>query len=664
MLLYFGVLFFTLSLTGCNAGGDDEDAFDAYDMDPTTADSLQKCTENSDDSLPRWVQFSDDGRRLVAGLGTQDEFYRFSTDDNSDVKRIDLQFTQEDWWTRMENNYASETELSASMSYNGEELESPVGVRFKGFTSYQWNNTEKKSFNISLDYLDKDQNISGYDTLNLNCAWGDDTFMREVIYEHINRRYIPAVSVNYVELYINGEYWGIYINSQQLDNNFIKEWFTSTNGTRWRAAVMGGITNDGGLTDDFPFPGDGELPDDFPLPGDGELPDDFPLPGEGGRGDFTPDDGELPDDLPFPGGGGGFGGGVSAFDYLGNSAEDYTAAYNLLKYCWSDPWDDLINVCYALEYTQTDEMENEISKYLDLDRTLWFLVMENIFADEDGYINKGAMDYYIYWDDATGLVVPLEFDGNSTLLASLEMGGGMPGNGQLPGDEMLPGPGGMGSLLEWTPFNNADNSNRPLLYKLLNVPSIRQRYLAHMRTVLNESFNEANMGPMIDAYASKIESYITTDPKTFITDFPTAVQELKDAVATRCSTLWSNEELNVVGLAISDVKWLVGSEEYATPSSSDDLQEVTITATVQDLENGGGVNSVYTYIADGIDGTFTKMQMNSAGNDVYTITLAEKASGVRTRFYIEAVAGDDAGTRTYYPSGTASDVFTFQVDGE
>ena len=141
------------------------------------------------------------------------------------------------------------------------------------------------------------------------------------------------------------------------------------------------------------------------------------------------------------------------------------------------------------------------------------------------------------------------------------------------------------------------------------------------------------------------------------------MDDLKSAVATRLDTLWSNEELNAVGLVISDVKWIVGTQEYASPSSTDNVQEVVISATVQDLENGSGVESVFAYVGEGIDGNFTRMLMNSAGGDIYTITMAEKASGVRTRFYIEAVAGDAAGTRTYYPSGAAHDVFTFQVDG-
>ncbi len=546
--------------------------------------------------MSRRVQFSDDGLRLVTGLGTQDDFYEFSTEDNSDIKRIDLNFSQNNWWTQLANNYESETDIAATMAYDGEMLDASVGVSFKGETSYERNPTEKKSFNIALDFEDSTQDLDGFNSLNLNCAWGDDTFMREVIYEHINQHYIPAASVNYVELYINDEYWGIYINSQQLDNNFIKEWFTSTNGSRWRAEPLYG------------------------------------------RADHTY--------------------GTSGLTYRGDTLDDYTSYYTMKRYCWSDPWDDLINLCYALEYTSEASMEEDISEYLDVDRTLWFLAMENIFADEDGYINKGGGDYYLYWDDTTGLLTPLEYDGNSILVDTEVSTGGRSGGGPE------------GYFLEWSPFENADNRYRPLLYKLLNVPAIRQRYLAHMRTVLIEDFNETDMNAIIDAYASKIGPYIDADPKTFITDFDGAVESLKNAVTTRCTSLWSNAEFNVTGLTIFDVKWIVGTTVYATPISSDAIDEVIFNATVEDLENGGGVASVYAYLGEGIKSTYSMVQMfddgthkdGLAGDGVYGTVLDEKASSKRTRFYIEAIAGDSPGTRTYFPAGAAHDVYTFMVD--
>jgi hypothetical protein len=571
LLIVLVIVSMSCSISEKTGSDSDSDSDDHDDKDDAQPDS--ECDQNEDiNDLPARIRVSSDGLRLVTGLGFPKDFYDFSV-----IRTIRLAFSQSNWWTQLTNNYQSETEIPAQLSYDGTTLASSVGVRFKGATSYMQNRTEKKSFNISLDYEDADQNIEGFNDLNLNCAFGDDTFMREVVYEHINQIYVPAVAVNYVELYINNVYWGIYINSQQIDKNFYKAWFPSTNGTGWRAK-----SPTGGL--------------------------------------------------------GGFGTGKSGLNYLGTTSASYTPYYTLKKYCVSDPWASLIDVCAVLANTTTAEMEEAVSKVLDLDRTLWFLALENVFTDEDSYIHKGGEDYYLYWDITSGLMTPIEYDGNSVLLQQYS---------------------------SWSPFRNANNSAFPLLNKLLNAPGIRQRYLAHIRTILRESFNLSNLANMIDAYASKISPYVSADPKKMMsyTAFQSAVSTLKSLVNTRYNNLMANSEINVSDLTVTDVQWKVGGSPWAAPSSSD---AVTINAAVA---GGMGVSGVYAYVGGGVVGPFTKYALlddgrngdGGAGDGVYGVILQPRNSGARVRFYVEAVASDSAGTRTYYPSGAAHDVFTWVV---
>ena len=62
-----------------------------------------------------------------------------------------------------------------------------------------------------------------------------------------------------------------------------------------------------------------------------------------------------------------------------------------------NPWDDLVRVCDVLNNTPLDSLEARIKPVLDLDRTLWFLASEIAFSDDDSYVYKGKMDYYLYW---------------------------------------------------------------------------------------------------------------------------------------------------------------------------------------------------------------------------------------------------------------------------
>jgi hypothetical protein len=240
------------------------------------------------------------------------------------------------------------------------------------------------------------------------------------------------------------------------------------------------------------------------------------------------------------------------------------------------------------------------------------------------------MDYYIFWDAATGRLTPLEYDGNETLLSS---------NSSM------------------SPFYNETNSKYPLLNKLLKVQNIRQRYLAHFRTILEESFNPDAMNELIDRYAANINAHIQADPKKMMTyaQFNNEVSNLKNIVRTRYNYLMSNSEVNVKGLTISEAQWSVGGEAWAQPSRDD---RVFVTAKVS---GSAGVGTVYLYGSTGLTGNFSPIEMVSQGGDVYGCYIPAQNEGVRVRFYIEATASNSAKTKTYEPARAEHDVYTYIV---
>jgi len=342
----------------------------------------------------------------------------------------------------------------------------------------------------------------GYDNLNLNCAFEDHSFMREVVYYDISRGFAPALKGNFVDLYINGQYWGPYNNIQQIEGTYIKEWFRDNDGTRWRAVA----------------------------------PDDAPPTGGGG-----------------PGGGGidpsRFGAGVSTLNYNGPDSTDYNLTYTLKKTEKENPWTDLIEVCDLLNNTAIDELYQVLNPVLDIDRTLWILAQEIVASDDDGYFFKGGMDYYVYWDNDTGRLMPLEVDGNSVMAAS---------------------------HLDWSPFYREDDDRWPLINRLLQNSEVRQRYLAHLRTVLSDHFVEAKVHARIDEFAAILDQRVQDDPKKIYTynQFISGVQELKDFVSDRTTLLNNHEEINRQDLTITEVNRQTVSGE-ALPLS-DELVTITV----------------------------------------------------------------------------------------
>ena len=45
---------------------------------------------------------------------------------------------------------------------------------------------------------------------------------------------MPAPKANFTRVVINGESWGIYTNAEQFNKDFIKNWFKTEKGARWK----------------------------------------------------------------------------------------------------------------------------------------------------------------------------------------------------------------------------------------------------------------------------------------------------------------------------------------------------------------------------------------------------------------------------------------------
>ena len=144
---------------------------------------------------------------------------------------------------QMSSFYRTDIEVPAELIVDGK-VYPKVGVHFRGTSSYFTVGSEKKSFNIAVDYDEDGRRLYGYKTLNLLNGHVDASFLREVLYNQISRDYIPAMKTNLVKLVINGENWGVYINLQQYNKDFLAEWFGTRDGIRWKIGPgRGGALN-------------------------------------------------------------------------------------------------------------------------------------------------------------------------------------------------------------------------------------------------------------------------------------------------------------------------------------------------------------------------------------------------------------------------------------
>ncbi|MDQ3099895.1 MAG: CotH kinase family protein, partial [Bacteroidota bacterium] len=535
--------------------------------------------------LPAEMYFSPDGRMLHTGGQPSTGFY-----EKEIIRTIDLYFTQSNLWTLLTQNYTPQIDLAATMSVDGITYDS-VGVRFKGQTSYSMlpPGSQKRSFNITMDHAIEDQNVMGYETLNLNNAFQDASFLREVVFLDLIRDHVPAAKGNFVHLNINDEDWGLYPNIQQLNSQFLKEWFFSNSGTLWRADAPG------------------------------------ETPGGGG-----------------PGGGPNWGDGTAALNYLGNDTAEYQQYYTLKRTEQTDPWDALVTTCHRLNTMPAEMIEDSLPHYLDIDRVLWFLASEIAFSDDDSYVHKGKMDYYLYWDEETGRMTPLEFDGNSVM---------------------------KNNAVTWSPFYNADDVNYPLLNKLLAVPAYRQRHLAHLRTIISEKIQGPAFNALLASYSTLIDAEVAADPKKLYTytAFQNELTTLQNYITNRRNFLNSDPEVAQSAPGISSVVASVNGIDWAQPLAT---ESVDVSCNVS---SSNGIFSVMLYYSQGLYGNFNKLEMfddgahndGANGDGIFGARLPAAAAAMTyVRWYVEATSDNTAKSVSFYPPGAEHDIHIYQVSHE
>lgn len=146
-----------------------------------------------------------------------------------------LEFENSDWEDELAAFHDTDVEVSATLTIDGRTYRD-VGVHFRGASSYSMVPAGlKRSLNLSLDFVHDKQDFNSYQSLNLQNSANDPTFLRTVLYTEIARHYIPIPRANHLRVVINGESWGIYINTQQFNNDFIRDVFGRKGGTRWKA---------------------------------------------------------------------------------------------------------------------------------------------------------------------------------------------------------------------------------------------------------------------------------------------------------------------------------------------------------------------------------------------------------------------------------------------
>lgn len=119
--------------------------------------------------------------------------------------------------------------VPATLRYGKETVEN-VGLRIKGEASFRPLG-EKSAFKIKFDEFVPRQSFHGLRRLTLNNAVEDPSFMAErIAYRVFRAAQLPAPRCNNALVYVNGEFYGVYVNVEAEDKPFLARWFKDNDG--------------------------------------------------------------------------------------------------------------------------------------------------------------------------------------------------------------------------------------------------------------------------------------------------------------------------------------------------------------------------------------------------------------------------------------------------
>ena len=311
--------------------------------------------------------------------------------------------------------------------------------------------------------------------------------------------------------------------------------------------------------------------------------------------------------------------------YLNQDSIDYYDAYELKS---DAGWQELIYL--------TDTLTNhtaDIEQMLDVDRVLWMLAMNNVLVNLDSYSGNFAQNYYLYRSDY-GQFLPVMWDLNESFGVFSQTGTSSLNN--------------TAAKQQMTYLLHENDNDYPLISDLLSVPTYKRMYLAHIKTILLENFDNGAYAETGAAIQAIIDEAVQADNNKFFT-YANFLSNLdSDIGGGGGGPGGGNSTPGITNLMDGRSAYLLGQSDFtaAEPTISDVTlsddtpvinSQITITASV---ENETTV--LLGYRNSELTAPFTRVEMfddgahndGAMGDGVYGVELA--LDEANTEYYIYA----------------------------
>lgn len=412
--------------------------------------------------------------------------YETALFDTSSILSVNIQMDEADWNDMLENAMA-ETYYQCNVEVNGT-LFYQVGIRPKGNTSLSAiandDTTDRYSFKLEFDHYVDGQTCFGLDKLILNNNYADATNLKEaLIYDMYQYLGADASLYNYAKISLNGEYWGVYLALEGVEDSFQLRNYGTESGELYKPESM----DMGG--ENFQ-----DRPDGMPE-GDAEQPGGMDRNSGGADLNYTDDDLDSYETI--------WDGEVTK-----TNQADHERVVKALK-----------NIAEG----------NDLETYMDIDNLLRYMAVHVFSVNEDSLSGTMAHNYYLYESDGKLSLIPWDY--NLAL-------GGMGGMGGMGGGM----PGGSGETEESSEATSVVNSpiddafsGTDFFDTLLENETYHSQYEAYLQQLVSEYINGGGFDAFYERVRSQIDELVETDPTAFYSydEYETAAETLYQVVKLR-----------------------------------------------------------------------------------------------------------------------------------
>ena len=540
--------------------------------------------------------------------------------DTASVIEVNIDISEDDWSDLLENATA-EAYYDCNVTVNDTTYEH-VGLRAKGNTSLSMvasSDSDRYSFKIKFDEYVDGQSCDGLSKLVLNNNFSDATMMKEALcYDMFAFLGADASLYNYAKVSVNGEYWGVYLALEPVEESFAIRNYGADYGQLYKpdSMEMGGpgkmkdvsmsqIREEMGFdadsssenpsipssnsdqsasdstssnsSDNFGTPPSG-LPGKPPsgAPHSGTDADTNNNTDENTDAQGSPDNGNPPSGDQGgqggqgggnpPGGGqggpgGGFGGDSAAsLNYIDDELSSYETIWESSVFKSTDK--DHRRVITALKNICADDADSEsLAESMDVDNILRYMAVQTFVVNLDSLSGSMAHNYYLYENDGKLNLIPWDYN--------LAFGGFQSGSASetinFPID---------------TPFSSGvDPEDRQFFMALLENETYLAQYHAYLSQLVEAYVNGGGFDSFYDRVTAQIDTLVQDDPTAFYTydEYTAAAAMLKETVKLRAASVQGQLDGSIPS-----------TRDGQSADSSSLIDASAIDLSVMGIMNGGG----------------------------------------------------------------------------